>query len=155
LAYYLLAPTYVTLVPRSQVEQGSATFTDNQVPVRQLSATAAPQNATGNASGSTTTAAAKKAQGTLIFTNVGATTFTVPTTVYTDPKNGVQVTFAGPVDVPAIPGALSVPGIAVQPGAAGNIPQGDIVNVVVARDAQGNVIGQVKNLAFTGGTDAQ
>ncbi len=90
-----------------------------QVQARILTATSAE----------TTTAAAtgveqipgKRATGVLTFINASANVFTIPSSVLTG-ASGVQVTFTGPVTVPAHAPTTTVAGYAVNVGISGNIP---------------------------------
>ncbi len=95
---------------------------------------------------------ATRATGTLTFYNGLSTVQTVPATVFTG-RDGVQVTVAQPVEIPAaIPpqfGETTVPVAATNPGAAGNITAYD-VSISLSSSLT------VKNLsAFTGGRDAR
>jgi serine/threonine protein kinase len=147
--------TTVTLIPRSQSEQNNYLLTavtsipdpaNRQIPARLLTTTATRKQATGNVSGSIQ---ATTAHGRLLFLNNTNHDVVVQTTNFTG-KSGVPVTFQGPVTVPFNnPTFIEVPAFAVNPGAAGNIPQFDIVQNCCATGIV------VKNTAFTGGQDAQ
>ena len=95
---------------------------------------------------------AARATGTLTFYNGLSTVQTVQATVLTG-RDGVQVTVARPVAIPAATppqfGETSVPVAATNPGAAGNIAAYD-VSLALSSSLT------VKNLsAFTGGRDAR
>lgn len=149
--------TTITLTPQSHLEQdtylltaqpGATTdSTTRHIPARLLSLTSQPQSATVNASGAVP---GKRATGQLTFINDGSTAITINSAIITD-NNGIQVSFQGPISVPAVPpSSVVVTGFAVNPGAASNIPVLDIVKPCCAA----NIV--VKNTtAFTGGQDAQ
>lgn len=140
--------TSVALVPRSQVEQKTASLAANQVHAHQLSATSS-QSATSPATG---TIPAISAQGNLLFQNDTPNPITLQSITFTS-KSGVAISFQGPVTIP--PPYKSVPAFAVQAGAAGNIPPLDIMQAAL-QDAQGNIELFVKNVAtFTGGANAR
>lgn len=146
--------TTVTLTPRSQTEQTSLALdttpgasSANQIQARQISATSPTQSATANATGSIP---AKRATGQLTFINNTANAITIQSVVLTG-QSGVQISFDGPITIPANPPTIIVTGFAVQAGAAGNIPTLDISKPCCAPN--GEIF--VKNTAFTGGQDAQ
>ena len=151
------APTMnVTLTPQARSEQSSYNFnavpgasTDSarrQVAARLLNSASPTRTTTAPATGQV---AARRATGQLTFINNTANTITVQTATITD-NNGVQVSFNGPVTVPANPPTVTVAGFAVNPGANGNIPTLDIDKACCATG--GDIF--VKNTAFTGGQDA-
>ncbi len=146
----LAASATVTLIPRSQVEQNTFPLPSAQVHARRISATASPQSATGNASG---TIPATKARGKLTFLNQAGTDVTIQSAVITD-KNGIQVSFTGPLLVSATANNASAtaPGIAVQAGANGNIPSFDITMPCCAPNHE---IVVENTTAFVGGADAR
>lgn len=149
------SPVIVTIAPLSRLEQNTYQFTAvptnpdpaaRQVPARLLSTTTAAQSTTVNATGSTP---ATRATGQLTFINETSFDVTIQSTTLTD-KNGVQISFQGPVTVPANPPTVIVPGFAVKAGTTGNIPTLDINEFCCAPNKEIFV----KNTAFTGGHDA-
>lgn len=140
----------VTLIPRSQVIQNTLALSAAQVHARQISATASPQSATGKTSG---TIPATKATGTLTFLNQAGADVTIQSAVITD-KQGVQVSFTGPLLVPATSNNASATAsaTAVQAGASGNIPSFAITMPCCAPNRE---IVVENTTAFTGGADAQ
>lgn len=147
--------TTITLTPQARAEQDTYSFTatpgtpinsDLQVQARLLTTTSPTQSATANASGSIQ---AKRATGQLTFINNGSIPVTINSTTITG-NSGVQISFQGPITIPAIPPTVTVRGFATNPGANGNIPAFDIVKSCCAP----NIV--VKNTtAFTGGQDAR
>jgi hypothetical protein len=87
----------------------------------------------------------KRATGQLTFINNGSTPITIQSTTISG-HSGVQVSFTGPITIPAVPPSSAVvTGFAVNAGAAGNIPVLDIVEPCCAT----NIV--VKNTTiFTG-----
>ena len=155
IAYTILRPlltphAMVTLIPRSQVVQNTLSLSAAQMHVSQISATASPQNATGNTSG---TIPATKATGILTFLNQATTDVTIQGAVITD-KNGIEVSFSGPLLVPMGSNSASATATAtaVQAGASGNIPSFDITMPCCAPNQE---IVVENATAFTGGTDAR
>lgn len=147
----LLTPhATVTLIPRAQAAQNTFSLFANQIRARQITATASPQSATGRASG---TIPATKATGTLTFLNQTSTDITLQSAIITD-KNGIQVSFTGPLLVPATTNNASATttGTAVQAGARGNIPSFDITMPCCAPNHE---IVVENTTAFTGGADAR
>ena len=144
----------VTLVPRTQSEQGNYQISavtgrpdpaNHQIQARLLSSTSPTQSATGAISG---TAHARQATGTLTFINEATGPITLQGTTITG-KNGVAIHFDGPVTVSPFTTTVNVPAVAVNAGAAGNIPAFDLDGPCCAS----GII--VKNpLAFSGGQDA-
>ncbi len=150
-----VSPTVVTITPLSRLEQNTYQFTAvptnpdpalRQVQARLLSTTTPAQSTTVNATGSTP---ATRATGQLTFINNTANAIILQSTILTG-KSGIQVSFQGPVTIPANPPTTNIPGFAVNPGAAGNIPTLDISEPCCVPNDQIFV----KNTAFTGGHDA-
>ncbi|MEO7021912.1 MAG: serine/threonine-protein kinase [Ktedonobacteraceae bacterium] len=152
------APTVtVTLTPQAHTAQDNYALTaipgaptdsvQHQVAARLITATSPNQSVTANASGSTP---GQRATGQLTFINNTANTITIQSITITG-NSGVQISFTGPISVPANPPTITVPGFAVNPGIAGNIPTLDISKACCVPN--GDIF--VKNTAFTGGQDAQ
>jgi hypothetical protein len=117
-----------------------------EVGARIISATSATQTKTAGATGSIP---GVQATGQLIFLNASSSAKTFSSVVLTG-ASGVQVSFNGPVTVPAVPPAsVTVTGFAVNVGAAGNIKALDILGSCCAAGIT------VKNGAFSGGRDPQ
>lgn len=148
----------ITITPANRLEQnnytitaipdGSIDATHHQIPARIISVTSATRTTTATATGSIP---GKVASGTLTFFNINSTEITLDSTILTG-KDGVQVSFQGPVSVPAFSlstGSVTVTGFAVSPGAAGNIPASDI-----SESCCGSNIAVQNASAFTGGLDA-
>ncbi len=156
LHFFGVNSTTITLIPLSHQEQNRYALTGvtgatpdpthRQIQAHTLTSSSSTQSTTTTATGSI---GAKKATGQLTFINNTAMDITIQSAVITS-TSGIQVTFAGPLVIPANPPTVVVNGIAVEPGAAGNIPTLDISQPCCARN---NAI-FVKNTAFTGGTDA-
>jgi serine/threonine protein kinase len=152
------SPAVVTIIPRARLEQNSYQFAavpatpdpaQRQVPARLLTTTSPAQSATAHASGSLP---ATRATGQLTFINQTSMDVTLQTTIIKG-ASGIEVTFQGPVVVPAInPPTATVIGMAVNAGASGNIPQFDIDGFCCAPN---NEIVVKNTTAFTGGRDAQ
>jgi hypothetical protein len=140
----------VTLIPRSQTVQNTLLLSASQAHMRQLSATAPAQSATGKTTG---TIPATRASGTLTFLNQTGADVTIQGAIITD-KHGVEVSFQGPLLVPATANNASATtiGTAVKAGASGNIPSFDIVMPCCAPDHEIEV---ENTTAFTGGADAR
>ena len=144
----------VTITPFHKLEMnnffmtarpGATTSVANrQVQARTLSSTSPTQTATANATGSIQATAAS---GTLTFLNNNNSGVTLGSTTLTS-KNGVRISFNGPIFVPAI-GSASTAGYAVNGGAAGNIPAFDFSGSCCAPGITVN-----NKSAFTGGQDA-
>jgi hypothetical protein len=89
-----------------------------------------------------------RATGALTFINNGNSTKSFGSVILTD-ASGVQVSFNGPITVPALPPTVTVTGFAVNIGSAGNIGALDISGSCCATGIT------VKNGTFTGGQDPQ
>ncbi len=157
LLHFFGAPvTTVTLTPRSRQVTQNLSLTAvsstpdaarDQVLARIVSATSPTQSATASATGSIP---AKRATGQLTFINNTANAIIIQSTVLVS-SSSVQISFNGPISVPANPPTTIVPGFAVTAGTAGNIPTLDLSKACCAPN---NEI-FVKNTAFAGGQDAQ
>jgi len=146
----------VTITPASKLEHDNFVLlgkpgikpnpVQRQIEARPLTATSTTQTATGNSTGSI---AAKQATGQLTFQNVTQSSITIAGTVLHG-KSGIPISFNGPVTVPGV-GTITVDAIAVNAGASGNVPSGDISgNCCVA---SGIFVNNTR--AFTGGQDPQ
>lgn len=149
-----VSPTVVTITPRARLEQLTAHFTAvtgtpdpvlRQIQARTLAITTPAQSTIATATGALPAA---RASGQLTFINNTANTIVVQSGMVTG-NSGISVAFTGPITIPAIPPTVVVAGIAVNPGATGNIPAFDIdtvccVSGVVVKNTQ----------AFTGGHDS-
>jgi hypothetical protein len=129
----------------SGVIGGTTDATKRQVDARTITAQSDTKQGTGHATGSQ---AAKQATGVLRFINTNAASTTLASTVITG-SDGVQVTFNGPITVPANPPFLDVNAYAVNLGAAGNIPALDI-----NKGCCSGGITVRNSAAFTGGKNA-
>ncbi|HEU5381798.1 MAG TPA: hypothetical protein VFV38_40780 [Ktedonobacteraceae bacterium] len=144
----------VTITPASHLVQnnyiitgvpgGTTDTAKRQITARLLTQTSPTKTATGHATGSIP---ARQASGTLTFVNSTGSGITLGTTVLSG-KNGVQVRFNGPVFVPALSSSTPVNAVAVNSGAAGNIPALDI-----AQSCCASGIGVKNPSPFTGGQD--
>jgi hypothetical protein len=125
-------PLLVTLVPRAQMESGSYQFplvsetTDprqQQVPLRTLTSRSLPQVALLSFSGSLP---AHHATGELTFINNTAQPITIFPRMLVGTSR-IPVTFSGPLTIPANdPPDVITTGVAMLPGAVGEIPAFDI-----------------------------
>lgn len=148
--------TTVTLTPQTRAEQdtyaltavtGTPSSANREIQARLLTSTSPTQSTTANATGSIR---AKRATGQLTFINNGSAPITINSATISG-NSGIQVSFQGPITVPAInPSFIVVTGFAVNPGNNGNIPQFDIVKSCCA-----NGIVVKNTTAFSGGQDAQ
>jgi hypothetical protein len=117
-----------------------------QVAARILTATSSTQSKTANSTGSIP---GVQATGQLTFLNTSTSAKTFSSVVLTG-ADGVQVSFNGPITVPALPpSSRTVTGFAVNVGTAGNIRAFDINGSCCAAGIT------VKNGAFSGGQDPQ
>jgi len=145
----------ITITPANKLEQdryvivGLATGTPNpaerQVAAQILTKESVTQSATGHATGSIE---ATQAHGTLTFVNSTGSVVTLGSTTLTA-KNGAQIRFNGPVDVPAAGTSGPVEAFAVNAGTQGNIGAQDISGPCCAPG-----IGVRNPSGFTGGRDA-
>jgi hypothetical protein len=120
--------------------------TKREVGARILTFTTPAQSKIANATGSIP---GLRATGALLFINNSSTAKTFSSVVLTG-ADGVQVSFDGPVTVPAVlPSSVTVTGFAVNVGSAGNIEALDISGSCCASGIT------VKNGAFRGGQDPQ
>lgn len=120
-----------------------------QVQARVLSSTSTEQR-TVPATGVEQTSG-ERAIGVLTFINVSSSDITIPGSVLTG-TSGVQITFTGPVTVPANPPITAVAGYAVSIGTSGNIAALDIDGPCCVANDQ---IFVKNTTAFSGGQDAQ
>jgi hypothetical protein len=145
----------VTITPQSKVIQNTFLISgvttppnaeQRQVAARVITVQSDTKTATATASGSIP---AKQAVGVLRFINTNASSITLASTVIQG-ADGVNVTFNGPVTVPANPPFIDINAYAVNPGAAGNIAALDVnkgccYSGITVRNAN----------PFHGGQDAQ
>lgn len=145
----------ITITPANKLEQdryvivGQTTGTPdpakNQVAAQTLTKESTTQSATGNATGSIE---AKRATGFLTFSNGSTADITLgPTTL--SGTSGVDIRFDTTVTVPAFSSPVTVAAHAVNAGANGNIPAGDI-----RRPCCQPNISVTNKSPFTGGQDA-
>ena len=152
----------VTITPDSKVIEnvfaidavtGNANASQQQVEVRQVTATSQAQTTTVKATGEGQNPGVR-ATGNLTFSNVTSTAVTVPAgKVFTD-AHGVRVTFDAAVTIPpangSTPGQIDVPAYAVNAGTNGDIAASDIAQSCCAPGVTVKNRGQ-----FSGGQNSQ